>query len=504
VTDQIYRPGSWIGLVSGGTAVLLEPGAADDLVQRLWQALESGASLESLLGTLVSGCGANLSAMPQFGIVTSADGIHAVLRGDVVVSMDSDGQELSGRGVSSWTEGRLASDSVSIAAGSGGNGAADQPGPWLPLRAGAVRLGILRLGAVPGVAPAAAAPAVSARAADVHAATAAARGIEAAAPEPAFAGLGSSENLEMTGIYVPDDEPDGAAAAAEPASPGVEPAGGQPEPDTEAAVDDLDQTVVHAAAQRANLPTTPRRQSSDAVQGSTAVALDDPAGRTAGKPAQPTDLIDAVPWLTRSASARAAASAAPDPQPAGSDEGDHDGQTLMRSDLPDVPAEPAATDPSSSAPSTAPMVLARMCRDGHANPPTSSACALCGAPLDEDAQEVQRPVLGRMRVSTGDVVELDRPVIVGRQPSANRVQGSVMPRLVPVHSASGDISRSHVEVRLEGWHVILADLKSTNGTVLLRGRQAPRRLGHGEAVMLLDGDIADLGDGISLRFEDLP
>jgi hypothetical protein len=523
VTGQIYSPGSWIGLVSGGTAVLLEPGADDDLVQQLWQALESGATLESLLGTVVSGCGANLSAMPQFGIVSTTDGIHAVLRGDVVVSADADGQELSGRGVSSWTEGRLASDSATIAAGSGGADTADQPRPWLPLRAGAVQLGILRLGAVPAAVPTAEGPAVSAApTTGVGAAAVRARQTEAAEPArrteaatlaPPF-GPGLSENLEMTGIYVPDDEPDGAAAAADQASAGEEPAGGQAEPDVEAAEDDLDQTIVHAAAQRANLPTATQQQS--AARGSAAVALDAPAGRTGGKPAQPTDLIDAVPWLTRSASAGAAAPAAPEPepaasanrgpgaaaQPAGFDEGDHDGQTLMRSELPDVPAAPAAAAPS--APSTAPMVLARMCRDGHANPPTSSACALCDAPLDQDAQEVQRPVLGRMRVSTGDVVELDRPVIVGRQPSANRVQGSVMPRLVPVHSASGDISRSHVEVRLEGWHVILADLKSTNGTVLLRGRQGPRRLGHGEAVMLLDGDIADLGDGISLRFEDLP
>ncbi|MGM0929728.1 MAG: FHA domain-containing protein [Actinomycetota bacterium] len=496
MTGQIYSPGSWIGLVSGGTAVLLQPGAADDLVQQLWRALESGATLESLLGTVVSGCGANLSAMPQFGIVSTADGIHAVLRGDVVVSADSDGQELSGRGVSSWTEGRLASDGVTIAAGTGGTNMTEAPGPWLPLRAGAVQLGILRLGAVPAAVPAADGPAGSAaRSVGVRAAAAPARQTEAAAPEPAFAASVLSENLDMTGIYVQDDESDGAAAAADPASAGEEQAGGQAEPDAEAAADDLDQTVVHAAAQRANLPTAPRQQS--AVQASTAVALDVPAGRTAGKPAQPTDLIDAVPWLTRSAA-----------QPAGPDEGDHDGQTLMRSDLRDVPAAPAAPaappSASASAPSTAPMVLARMCRDGHANPPTSSVCALCSAQLDEDAQEAQRPVLGRMRVSTGDVVELDRPVIVGRQPSANRVQGSVMPRLVPVHSASGDISRSHVEIRLEGWHVILADLRSTNGTVLLRGRQAPRRLGHGEAVMLLDGDIADLGDGISLRFEDLP
>ena len=148
MTGQTYSPGSWIGLVSGGAAVLLEPGADDDLVQQLWQALESGATLESLLGTVVSGCGANLSAMPQFAIVSTADGIHAVLRGDVVVSADSDGQELSGHGVSSWTEGRLASDSVDLAARIRRNRSAVQPGPWLPLRAGAVQLGTLRLGAV--------------------------------------------------------------------------------------------------------------------------------------------------------------------------------------------------------------------------------------------------------------------------------------------------------------------------------------------------------------------
>jgi hypothetical protein len=51
---------------------------------------------------------------------------------------------------------------------------------------------------------------------------------------------------------------------------------------------------------------------------------------------------------------------------------------------------------------------------------------------------------------------------------------------------------------------MLCDLKATNGTMLIREGQPPRRLGHGESMILLDGDIADLGDGISLRFEDLP
>ncbi|WP_160318871.1 FHA domain-containing protein [Arthrobacter sp. ERGS1:01] len=108
-----------------------------------------------------------------------------------------------------------------------------------------------------------------------------------------------------------------------------------------------------------------------------------------------------------------------------------------------------------------------------------------------------------MHISTGEVVDLDHSLIIGRQPSVSRVLGAVMPRLVQVHSASGDISRSHVEVRLDGWDVLLVDLKATNGTVLVRAGQAPRRLGQGEEAMLLDGDVAELGDGVSLLFEGL-
>jgi pSer/pThr/pTyr-binding forkhead associated (FHA) protein len=108
-----------------------------------------------------------------------------------------------------------------------------------------------------------------------------------------------------------------------------------------------------------------------------------------------------------------------------------------------------------------------------------------------------------MRVSTGALVDLDQSLVIGRQPSVSRVHGGVMPRLVQVASPSGDISRSHVEVRLEGWHVMLCDLKATNGTVLVREGQPPRRLAQNEMAILLDGDIAELGDDVSLRFEEI-
>ncbi|MFJ6268981.1 hypothetical protein ACIQG8_03230 [Pseudarthrobacter oxydans] len=181
---------------------------------------------------------------------------------------------------------------------------------------------------------------------------------------------------------------------------------------------------------------------------------------------------------------------------------DHDGQTVMKSSIPTSAGQPAL--PVAEDPAAGPTVLARVCRQGHANPPTRAQCAACGAGLLPDAVQVPRPRLGRVRVSTGELLDLDQSLVIGRQPSVSRVQGGVMPRLVQVPSPEGDISRSHVEVRLEGWHVMLCDLKATNGTVLVREGQSPRRLAQNEMAILLDGDIAELGDNISLRFEEIP
>ncbi|WP_154605144.1 FHA domain-containing protein [Arthrobacter sp. AQ5-05] len=211
-------------------------------------------------------------------------------------------------------------------------------------------------------------------------------------------------------------------------------------------------------------------------------------------------LIDSVPWGSADtpASSGEPGTGFPGENP------DHDGYTLMRGDLPDaLPDTPATGQQAQARPSAGPMVLARLCPQGHANPPSRALCSDCGAAINSEPREVGRPRLGRMHVSTGEVLDLDHSLIIGRQPSVSRVQGGVMPRLVQVHSASGDISRSHVEVRLDGWEVLLVDLQATNGTVLVREGQAPRRLGQGEQAILLNGDIAELGDGVSLLFEGL-
>jgi FHA domain len=255
-----------------------------------------------------------------------------------------------------------------------------------------------------------------------------------------------------------------------------------------------------------------------------AVVLDAPFAASPG-PARPAPggLIDSVPWRTADAGSAPAAPPAVHPPvlpavPAAASgvplipaaeagpaefDGDHDGQTVMKGSLGRPAAQPVREVKDVSA-ATGPLVLARLCPRDHANPPTSATCAACGAGLLPDAVQVARPRLGRMRISTGDVVDLDQSLVIGRQPSVSRVQGGVMPRLVQVASPGGDISRSHVEVRLEGWHVMLCDLKATNGTVLVREGQPPRRLAQNEMAILLDGDIAELGDNISLRFEEIP
>jgi hypothetical protein len=200
------------------------------------------------------------------------------------------------------------------------------------------------------------------------------------------------------------------------------------------------------------------------------------------------------------------------PGPGEAAEGDHDGQTILKSDLPVSGAQQAGQgqhpgqgqEPGQAAAAgTGPLVLARVCPGGHANPPTSGQCLTCGAQLPDVAIQVPRPRLGRLRLSTGELIDLEQSLVFGRQPSVSRVQGGIMPRLVQVASPGGDISRSHVEVRLEGWHVMLCDLKATNGTVLVRQGQPPRRLAQNEMAIVLDGDIAELGDDVSLRFEEI-
>jgi hypothetical protein len=113
------------------------------------------------------------------------------------------------------------------------------------------------------------------------------------------------------------------------------------------------------------------------------------------------------------------------------------------------------------------------------------------------------PAPGRLRLSTGQVLRLDRTVVIGRRPRATRVSGTDLPHLVAVDSPQQDISRSHLELRVEGDSIVATDLRTTNGTTLLRTGSDPVRLHPGEASVVVPGDVLDLGDGITVTIEDL-
>ena len=181
------------------------------------------------------------------------------------------------------------------------------------------------------------------------------------------------------------------------------------------------------------------------------------------------------------------------------DDGDHDGATIslaqaraLRSDLPVAPtvagAVPTPAEPVPAPVSAVPGITLEPARPGAADP--APAAAVTTGP--------------RVRLSSGQVVALDRTVVIGRRPRATRSSGATLPHLVAVDSPQQDISRSHLEIRPEADAVVVLDLHTTNGSTLLRPGAEPVRLHPGEQTIVVTGDVIDLGDGITVAFEDLP
>lgn len=101
-------------------------------------------------------------------------------------------------------------------------------------------------------------------------------------------------------------------------------------------------------------------------------------------------------------------------------------------------------------------------------------------------------------ISTGGRESLDTPIIVGRAPSASRVSGSAVPRLVTVTTPNQDLSRSHAQIAVEGDSVVVTDLHSMNGTTVTIPGKNPIRLREGEPTTVITGTVIDLGDGATL------
>lgn len=117
------------------------------------------------------------------------------------------------------------------------------------------------------------------------------------------------------------------------------------------------------------------------------------------------------------------------------------------------------------------------------------------------AKPPPRPSWGRLVLSTGDVVDLDGTVILGRAPSASRGADGRLPRLHEVDSPNQEISRSHLEISVGDGVLRGRDLGSSNGTVLQRPGQLPAPLPVERGEPLYPGDVLDLGEGLQVRID---
>jgi hypothetical protein len=204
-----------------------------------------------------------------------------------------------------------------------------------------------------------------------------------------------------------------------------------------------------------------------------------------GSSPQPTPgrLIDAVSW---------------GPGPPVLDETSETGFTIKRREVPGSAAS-AAPPPDK----IGPAVPALVCQAGHVNPPSETRCRRCGVALPPEPVVVPRPVLGVLRLSVGDVISLDRDVVMGRNPKADFAgpDGEDRPHVVRLPSADGDISRTHLRVTLDGWHVLVTDLNSTNGTLVTLPGREPEQLRPGQPMPIKPGTVVTLAADIDFRYE---
>ncbi len=545
-----YVTGTARAVVRGGTVVVLPGPVEASLVEQVWDQLGTDAGVVEVLQVLTGAFGASLRTVPPFVVAVVADRrVHVAARGRVTVTLELDGGErvrVEGEGVTTWSE-RVLDDVVEllVRADTGVVGTLDEAPAGEPLLGDAATLplvsGVVLAGAVAW--PLAERPARPA-AADVldddapvaepaptdrpsWGSAAAPTAVEpASAPVVAAPPLGATLRLPEETI-APEPESDVPAPpvlADEPATATEEPeAAASPEEDADDDYSHLWGSTILRTVEDAAVRTEDEEEHDEPAAPALVTPPVPPAPVAEEPPLPspaPTDdgLIAGVPreWTgaTPAAAHRAATVVDPDGEPTEAEPAsglDHDGHTVHSSAIADLraaaqdagAAAPVPPRPSFSAPPGPgqQQILARTCAQGHANPPSRDTCAVCGGPLEGDAELAIRPPLGRVVVSTGQTVELDRPVVVGRRPRTPRSQAAELPRLVTVPSPQQDISRSHLEITLEGWHVLVSDMATTNGTTLLRAGQPPRRLHPSEPVLVVDGDVADLGDGVTLVFE---
>ncbi len=479
-----YRPASgdtgwWIAVEDAALAVLA-PSVTAQTADAVWRRLGDGG-IGAVLDALTGAFGTSLTAIPPFAlVVVEAGGVRVAVRGALDVIVDASGAgagagavSISGENVATWAE-RFVAGATRVTVTPTGVAAEEAA---VPLRSGVapadlvvVRVagGVVAGGAVAGGVSAGGAAAEIGGSADRRADVASADVQISAVVTSADAGVDASAPPSAETLEAPAAPLDAPRAPVETSADTWLPEKTDAADAPPAAVDEYDllwgETVARPITAAAVITATD----------------DDGEAAPATAPAS-TISVDGHPDASASI---AAAVTPPTPQPAApvasADLGDHDGATI----------------------SVAEARALRAAESGHPAPVVPESVAHEHYESTDNVPP-RRPARGRIVLSTGRVVELERPVVIGRRPKSTRTSGSELPTLVAVDSPEQDISRSHVEIRAEGEHVLVTDLDTTNGTVLLRVGGDPVRLHPNEPTMVVTGDVLDLGDGVTVTFEGL-
>lgn len=505
--QTIYRPGQWYLIVIPGALVALPPDVPGDVVARLWERMPEHKTLATVVDVLTAHAGGAFASLPPFvaAVAEGAD-IRIALRGGVSarVSTATESHSFSGAEVTTWSERFVGGASrVEITVEAVDGTAA------LPVQSGVVRAAAVSAELEVGDDGPLAAALGPAPVIEIGASGASAAALTGT-PAPSIADFGgpvppASDIVPAPAARPADAEPDAAAEPAE-ADPLTTEAPSERAEDVVAPIDEdvSDAADVSADAGQAEEASPADEVATDEVADDSAAEPADPLDELFGDVAEPAVAEPAVAEPTdpepapavdgativptevtlapstedfdqlwgatvHSAPAPAAADATAPPTPPVPGLGDHDGATISAAELRALRQQPAASD----------------------DVPTAVIPVTPGA-------------TGRIRVSTGQVVTLDRTVIIGRRPRSTRASGANLPHLIAVESPQQDISRSHLEIRPEGDTVVVIDLHTTNGSTLLRPGADPMRLHPGEQTLVLSGDVVDLGDGVKVAFEDLP
>jgi hypothetical protein len=562
VTDQptsaalptYIRIGAGIGIVSERTLALLEP-VNGLLAEDLWQLVESGAGVDDLLERMSS---TGLRSLGSFAMAQFEDaGVRVVVRGTAAIDIagTKKSRQIVASGVRTWVEdflpgtpdlslrlgqpadgelpfrvmhGLVPADMLCRASIAAGPKLVDLDYQWTEDFVPAPIVGSPSIESVREGTPAASVDAL-----DLQPESAALVMPTASSPES----VAEQDSLEMLAdpfagpVAAPSSEELGWAEvdsnrSVDSVGPEIGTESGSADPVTdwrEVAVDDsstISASMLNEAVEAGELepsvwmapnsaPDPADRDYDDyfgrtiarSVQGAIVVVHDEahgelPTAQNAAQAAVPSPHSDrAEPHLIVGV---------PPGMPSDSDFVGTDGHTMTKADLAAMRSGATSAIPTFGAPAMGgPTVQAVMCAANHPSPWGSASCSQCGQAVGASPVLIARPRLGQLRLDTGQVIGLDRPLLIGRKPKLEGRMSGEMPQLVELSIGQG-LSRTHAMVRLEGWHVLVEDLGSANGTIVTLPGQPPRRLHESEPSLLEYGASIDFGGEVTAIFERNP